>query len=123
MRAPAIALLVLLAGCGPVRLVWAPAAPPPPPPARVVTCGDLTALAAAVVDGRRRGQSRREQRLFVAVDGPASAFHAGLVESVYDWPRPRTEAGWTRLTDETVRAAAAHCLNRPGAALRGVVYR
>lgn len=124
MRVLALALLLILPGCAPFRAVWLPLAEPAPRPAvHAVTCGDLTALAAAVVDGRRRGQSRREQRLFVAPGGTAAAFHAGLIESVYNWPRPVTDAGWIRLTEEAVTASSAHCLNRPGAALRGVIYR
>ena len=121
MRAMALILVLLLPGCGvvqivPLRLV---AAPPPPPPAHVVTCGDLTALAAAIVDGRRRGQGRFEQRLLVDQGGTAAAFHDGMVEAIYDWPRPVTATGWARLTKASVTAASAHCLNRPGATLRG----
>ena len=125
MRA-GLLLLVLLAGCAELRvpvpavfLLGRDAAPERP--VRQVTCGDVTALAAAIVDGRRRGQSRFEQRLFVAQGRMTTAIHSGLVESVYDWPRPVTARDWSRLTEATVTAASAHCLNRPGAAIEGVV--
>lgn len=119
-------LLALLAGCAPLRIIWLPLRGSDGTTAtdvHVVTCGDLTALAAAVVDGRRRGQSRAEQRLFVGTGSAAAAFHLGLVDSVYNWPRPVTEAGWAHLLEQAVTASSAHCLNRPAAALRGEVYR
>lgn len=114
-------LLLVLSGCAVVRIL--PLRAPPAVVVSPVTCGDVTALAAAIVDGRRRGQSRVEQRLFVVPGGPASALHRGMVESIYDWPRPISPAGWARLTEVAVTAASAHCLNRPAAALRGVIYR
>ena len=120
MRALLLLVLLAMPGCAAFGVLRIPfVAPAPVAIPAPVTCGDLSALAAAVVDGRRRGQSRFEQRLFVAGGGPAEAFHRGVVEAVYDWPRPTSLAGWTRLMDASVSAASAHCLARPAAALRG----
>lgn len=115
-------LLILLLGvvaCDITRLRIVRVPPASVTVPHVVTCGDIAALAGTVVDGRRAGQSRLEQRRLVEPGGIAAPFHLGLVESVYDWPRPIFPSGWSRLRAETVAAASAHCLNPQGATLHG----
>lgn len=82
-------------------------------------CADYVALAQAVVDGRKRGQSRAEQRLLVDDGSVSSGIHRAMVESVYDWPRPTTERDWDTLANTSAFAAEARCVNRPAATLRG----
>lgn len=105
-------LLLLLSGCGLFR-------PEPVYFPFIPSCDDYIALAQAVVDGRRRGQSRAEQRLLVDENRPYIAIHRSMVESVYDWPRPTDAAAWRVLSREAALAAEARCTNRPAAALRG----
>lgn len=90
-----------------------------PPPLRVLTCTDVEALALAIVDGRRRGQSRAEQRALVPPDSPLPTLHNAFVTSIYDWPRPTREADWAALARSAALAAETHCVNRPARALRG----
>ncbi len=90
------------------------------PPTRVLTCGDVQALALAIVDGRKRGQSRAEQLALVPSDSPVPTLHGSFVTSIYDWPRPTREAEWTLLARNAALAAEAYCVNRPAWVLRGV---
>ena len=96
---------------------------PSPAPPHVVTCGDIVALAGTIVDGRRAGQSRAEQRRLVDLSGIAAPLHTGLIDSVYDWPRPTFPSGWSRLRAQTVAAAYDHCLNPQNAMLQGARLR
>ena len=115
-------LLVGLSGCTVLRYRIALIDPTTAPP-HVVTCGDITALAGTIVDGRRAGQTRIEQRRLVDLTGIAAPLHTGLVDSVYDWPRPSFPSGWSRLRAQTIAAASDHCLNPQAATLRGQRYR
>lgn len=118
MRIALFLLLVGLSGCAILQYRIVQLDPTTAPP-HVVTCGDITALAGTIVDGRRAGQSRAQQRRLVDLGGIAAPLHMGLVDSVYDWPRPTFPSGWTRLRAQTVAAASDHCLNPQGAMLRG----
>lgn len=89
------------------------------PPIRVLTCTDVQALALAIVDGRRRGQSRAEQRALIPSDSPLPSLHGGFVTSIYDWPRPTRDAEWAALAQSASLAAEAFCVNRPARVLRG----
>ncbi|MGB3690651.1 MAG: hypothetical protein WBA02_15270 [Jannaschia helgolandensis] len=106
-------LFLLLSGCAwfrPKPVVIVPFVP---------GCTDRVALAQAVVDGRRRGQSRGEQQFLVTRAAPGEQLHRDIIESVYDWPRPTTPGDWTMLSQVTARAAADYCVNRPAQALQG----
>lgn len=120
MRPLMLLLILALSGCAVTRLrIVALTSAPRPPVAHVVTCGDIGALAGAIVDGRRAGQSRVEQRRLVDLTGVAAPLHLGLVDSIYDWPRPAFPSGWSVLRAQSVAAASDHCLNRQSAILRG----
>lgn len=90
-----------------------------PPRVRVLTCGDVQALALAIVDGRKRGQSRAEQIALVPSDSPLPSLHRGFVTSIYDAPRPTRESDWVELARESTLAAEVYCVNRPARILRG----
>ncbi|CTQ51027.1 hypothetical protein [Jannaschia donghaensis] len=108
----ALLLVLLLPGCGYFR-------PAPVIVPFVPGCVDYVSLAKAVVDGRKRGQSRDEQRLLAAQTSPYDGIHRAMVESVYDWPRPTSDGAWLILATEAAQAAEARCMNRPAAALQG----
>lgn len=108
----AMILLLFLSACGWIR-------PDPVILPFVPGCAEYVALAQAVVEGRRRGQSRDEQRLLVDEGAVSGAIHRAMVESVYDWPRPTTDRDWTVLSNTSAFAAEARCVNRPAATLRG----
>ncbi|WP_179380418.1 hypothetical protein [Jannaschia marina] len=109
----AMVFVLLFSGCSLFR-------PPEPVVLPFVPgCADYVALARAVVDGRRAGQSRQEQRLQVDEAAPHAAVHRATVESVYDWPRPTTARDWRALRETTAAAAEVRCVNRPARTLRG----
>ena len=114
-RARLLFLFLLLSGCAwfrPKPVVILPFVP---------GCVDRVALAQAVVDGRRLGQSRAEQQSMVTRTAAGERLHRDIIESVYDWPRPTTPGDWSRLSQVTAGAVADHCVNRPAQALQGRV--
>ena len=106
---PLVCSLCLLAGCAPDPVVVAGGP----------TCADVEALALAIVDGRRRRQSRAEQVALIPRDSPLPGLHRGFVTSIYDWPRPIDARGWGALARAAALAAEAHCVNRPARTLLG----
>ena len=121
-------LCLALAACLPFELqspvtVRSPFAPAIVTVAPAPGCRAVTALAAAIVEGRARGQSRREQDVQVVRGHPGTNIHLGLIDSVYDWPRPIRPSGWAELRATTVAAAQAHCANRTGNAALGTILR